>query len=44
MNTRDPARLYETVRNMTYAKDRKKLNEREAEALSLLLEYETRGK
>jgi hypothetical protein len=44
MNTRDPARLYEIVRNMTYAKDRKKLNGREAEALSLLLEYETRGK
>jgi hypothetical protein len=44
MNTRDPARLYEIVRNMTYAKDRKKMNEREAEALSLLLEYETRGK
>jgi hypothetical protein len=44
MNTRDPARLYEIVRNMTYAKDRKKLNEREAETLSLLLEYETRGK
>jgi hypothetical protein len=44
MNIRDPARLYEIVRNMTYAKDRKKLNGREAEALSLLLEYETRGK
>jgi hypothetical protein len=44
MNIRDPARLYEIVRNMTYAKDRKKLNGREAEALSFLLEYETRCK
>jgi hypothetical protein len=44
MNIRDPARLYEIVRNMTYAKDREKLNRREAEALSLLLEYEARGK
>ena len=44
MNTHDPARLYEIVRNMTYAKDRKKLSEREAEALSLLLEYEAGGK
>jgi len=44
MNIRDPARLYEIVRNMTYAKDRKKLNGREAEALSLLMEYEAGGK
>ena len=42
MNTRDPARLYEIVRNMTYS--RKKLNERETEALSLLLEHEAGGR
>jgi len=44
MNIRDPARLYEIVRNMTYAKDREKLKERETEALSRLLEYEAGGK
>jgi hypothetical protein len=44
MNTRNPARLYEIVRNMTYAKDRKKLNARETEALSLLLEHEAGGR
>jgi hypothetical protein len=42
MNTRNPARLYEIVRNMTYA--RKKLKGQEAEALSLLLEHEAGGR
>jgi hypothetical protein len=42
MNTRNPVRLYEIVRNMMYA--RKKLKEQEAEALSLLLEHEAGGR
>ncbi len=42
MNTGDPAMLYEIVKNMIHV--RKKLKGREAEALSLLLEYEAGGR
>ena len=44
INTGDPAELYEIVRNMTYAMDRKKLKSGEAEALRALLAYEAGGR
>jgi len=40
MNTRDPARLYEIVRNMLHAMNRKRLRREEAEALMRLLGHE----
>jgi len=44
INTGDPAKLYEIVRNMTYAMNRKKLKSGEAEALRVLLEHEAGGR
>jgi hypothetical protein len=44
MNVRDPGRLYEVVRGMTYALERGRLRGQEAEALMRLLEHEARVK
>jgi hypothetical protein len=44
MNVRDPGRLYEVVRGMTYALERGRLRRQEAEALMRLLEHEARVK